>query len=52
MPERTVEPTPAPAPRTAPRSDLPKTAGMLPLLALMGLGSVAGSRLVRRTRQQ
>jgi hypothetical protein len=44
MPERTE---PAPAPRT----DLPNTAGVLPLLALMGLGSLAGSRLMRRARQ-
>ena len=51
-PERVEEPAPAPAPAPAPRNDLPHTAGMLPLLALMGLGSVAGSRLVRRTRQQ
>ena len=50
--EREAAPAPAPAPEPAPRSDLPKTAGVLPLLALMGLGSVAGSRLVRRTRQQ
>jgi hypothetical protein len=54
MPERTAEPAPAPA-RTetapAPRTDLPNTAGVLPLLALMGLGSLAGSRLMRRARQ-
>jgi hypothetical protein len=49
--------TPAPAPmpgRTAdlaPRKDLPHTAGFLPLLALMGMGSLAGSRLMRRVRQ-
>jgi hypothetical protein len=49
--------TPAPAPmpeRTAdlaPRKDLPHTAGFLPLLALMGMGSLAGSRLMRRARQ-
>jgi hypothetical protein len=46
-PERTAEPAPAPAPRT----DLPATAGVLPLLALMGLGSVAGSRMLRRARR-
>jgi hypothetical protein len=44
-PERTEEPAPAP------RSDLPATAGVLPLLALMGLGSLAGSRMLRRARQ-
>jgi hypothetical protein len=52
-PAPTPEPrvAPAPAPEPAPRSDLPATAGVLPLLALMGLGSVAGSRLLRRGRQ-
>jgi hypothetical protein len=45
-PERTEEPAPAPAPRT----DLPATAGALPLLALIGLGSLVGSRLMRRVR--
>ena len=52
-PAPTPEPrvAPAPAPEPAPRSDLPSTAGVLPLLALMGLGSVAGNRLLRRTRQ-
>jgi hypothetical protein len=45
-PEREAEPAPAPAP--APRRDLPHTAGVLPLLALMGLGSMAGSRMLRR----
>ncbi len=40
-------PTAAPEPRT----DLPATAGVLPLLALIGLGSLAGSRMVRRARQ-
>lgn len=33
------------------RDQLPNTAGMLPLLALIGLGSVAGSRLLRRSRR-
>ena len=49
-----AEPAPTPEPRVAPeapRSDLPATAGVLPLLVLMGLGSVAGSRLLRRARQ-
>jgi len=43
----------APAARTAAttRSDLPNTAGVLPLLALIGLGSLAGSRLMRRARR-
>lgn len=44
-PERAEEPAPAP------RSDLPNTAGALPLLALIGLGSLAGSRLMRRARR-
>lgn len=43
MPERTAD--------VAPRTDLPHTAGMLPLLALMGFGSLAGSQLLRRVRQ-
>jgi hypothetical protein len=50
-PEPRVAPAPAPAPEPAPRSDLPDTAGVLPLLALMGLGSLAGSRLLRRAGQ-
>lgn len=56
-PARTEEPAPAPAPETAPaperaeRTDLPRTAGELPLLALMGLGSLAGSRMLRRVRR-
>jgi hypothetical protein len=55
MPERSAEaaPAPAPAPDTdaAPRTDLPATAGVLPLLALIGLGSLVGSRMVRRANQ-
>ena len=45
MPERNDAPAPAP------RRDLPNTAGALPLLALIGFGSLAGSRLMRRARQ-
>jgi hypothetical protein len=48
-PERDAEPAPAPA--AAPRTDLPATAGMLPLLALIGLGSLVGSRMLRRARR-
>jgi hypothetical protein len=44
-PERGAEAAPAPE-----RSDLPATAGMLPLVALIGLGSLAASRLLRRAR--
>lgn len=62
MPERTVEPVqaePAPTPvrtadvdrdRDTTRTDLPNTAGFLPLLALIGIGSVVGSRWLRRSR--
>ena len=55
-PARTEEPAPAPTPDRAPapraeRSNLPHTAGELPLLALMGLGSLAGSRMMRRVRR-
>ena len=35
----------------AQRRELPNTAGALPLLALIGLGSLIGSRLMRRARQ-
>jgi len=46
-PTRAVTPAPAPAPG---RNDLPRTAGVLPLLALIGAGSLAGSRMLRRAR--
>ena len=46
-PDRSASPAPAPAPRT----DLPDTAGALPLLALIGLGSLVGSRIMRRVQQ-
>jgi hypothetical protein len=52
MPERTAEPAPAPEREEPARTDLPNTAGMLPLLALIGLGSIVGSRLLRRARTQ
>ena len=45
--DRAQTPSPAPAPRT----DLPDTAGALPLLALIGLGSLVGSRIMRRAQQ-
>jgi hypothetical protein len=32
------------------RTDLPNTAGLLPLLAVIGVGSLVGSRLLRRSR--
>ncbi len=50
MPERTAEPAPAPERERPARTDLPNTAGMLPLLALIGIGSIVGSRLLRRAR--
>ena len=44
--------TPARTERTTqPRSDLPNTAGLLPLLAVIGVGSLVGSRLLRRSRR-
>ena len=48
-PERDVER--APAPEAAPRAELPATAGVLPLLALIGIGSLVGSRMLRRARR-
>lgn len=42
---------PEPSAEPAPRSDLPATAGMLPLLALIGIGSLAASGLLRRARR-
>jgi hypothetical protein len=36
---------------TPARSDLPNTAGLLPLLAVIGIGSLVGSRLLRRSRR-
>jgi hypothetical protein len=33
------------------RTDLPNTASFLPLLALIGIGSVVGSRWMRRSRK-
>jgi len=51
MPERSAEPAPAPQAEAAPRSDLPNTAGALPLLALIGLGSLAGGAVLRRARK-
>ena len=52
MPERTAAPVPMPE-RTADttRSELPSTAGFLPLLAVIGIGSLVGSRLLRRARR-
>jgi hypothetical protein len=44
-------PAPEPAPEAAPRTDLPATASVLPLLALIGIGSIVGSRMMRRARR-
>jgi hypothetical protein len=33
------------------RTDLPNTAGILPLLALIGIGSIVGSRMLRHSRR-
>ena len=52
-------PAPAPEPEAAPaperteepaREELPATAGLLPLLALIGVGSLVGSQMLRRAR--
>lgn len=63
---RQTPPAPAPEPRTQPttdrtvdtaatrdagRTDLPRTASVLPLLAVIGVGSLVGSRLLRRGRR-
>ncbi|HEX6164525.1 MAG TPA: hypothetical protein VFZ31_14240 [Vicinamibacterales bacterium] len=48
-PERVEEPAAAaPVADRTERTDLPNTAGMLPLLALIGIGSLVGSRMLRR----
>ena len=52
----TAQATPERAPmperdRAEARTDLPNTAGLLPLLAVIGIGSIVGSRLLRRTRR-
>lgn len=53
---RTPAPAPAPertvtAPVVAEREELPRTASFLPLLALIGIGSLVGSRWLRRSRR-
>lgn len=55
-PATTPAPTPNPdRPATAPvvteREELPNTASFLPLLALVGVGSLVGSRWLRRSRR-
>jgi len=53
---QTPAPTPAPertvtAPVVTEREELPNTASFLPLLALIGVGSLVGSRWLRRSRR-
>ena len=48
---RRAEPAPAPRTRRAARSELPATASPLPLLALIGVGALAGSAWLRRSRR-
>jgi hypothetical protein len=49
---QTSEPMPDRTARTeTTRTDLPNTAGFLPLLAVIGIGSLVGSRLLRRSRR-
>jgi hypothetical protein len=49
---RPVDRTADSAARDTERTDLPETAGFLPLLALIGIGSVIGSRMLRRSRMR
>ena len=51
-PAPTPEPAPAPERKDEPaRDELPATASLLPLLALIGAGSLVGSRMLRRARK-
>ena len=63
MTDRAANAAPAPKPRPVDlttdtaardteRTDLPETAGILPLLALIGIGSLIGSRMLRRSRMR
>jgi hypothetical protein len=49
----TPTPAPTPAPRTAdtPRTELPRTASPLPLIGLLGLGSLLGAGAIRLRRR-
>ena len=50
--DRTMTDRPAQTARAdVDRDQLPNTAGMLPLLALIGIGSLVGSRMLRRSRR-
>lgn len=46
-----TQPARAERSQAAPRRDLPNTAGLLPLVAVIGVGSLVGSRLLRRSRR-
>jgi hypothetical protein len=50
MPERTPAPTTVAVDTT--RTELPRTAGFLPLVALLGLGSLAGAATLRMRRRK
>lgn len=51
MPERTTAAAQPAASTREQRDALPNTAGFLPLLALIGLGSLVGSRMMRRSHR-
>lgn len=51
MTDRTMDRSAQTADAGRERNSLPNTAGMLPLLAVIGLGSLVGSRLLRRSRR-
>jgi hypothetical protein len=51
MTDRTMDRSAQTADAGRNRDSLPNTAGMLPLLAVIGLGSLVGSRLLRRSRR-
>jgi hypothetical protein len=49
--DRSADTTTARTADTSGRESLPNTAGVLPLLALIGIGSLVGSRMLRRSRR-
>ena len=50
-PDRSATTTTARTTDTSDRDNLPNTAGLLPLLAVIGIGSLVGSRMLRRSRR-
>ena len=50
-PDRSATTTTARTTDTSDRDNLPNTAGLLPLLAMIGIGSLVGSRMLRRSRR-